>query len=95
LLLNNLEKIIQDRKKNPVEGSYTNSLQSAGLEHIAQKVGEEAVELVIAAISQSRERIVEETADLLYHLLVFLNAKGISLAEIEDELENRHTDSSK
>lgn len=94
-MLNNLEKIIQDRKKNPVEGSYTNTLQSVGLERIVQKVGEEAVELVIAAISQSRERIVEETADLLYHLLVLLNAKGISLAEIEDELENRHTDSSK
>ena len=94
-MLNNLEKIIQDRKKNPVEGSYTNMLQSAGLERIVQKVGEEAVELVIAAISHSRERTIEETADLLYHLLVLLDAKGITLAEIEDELENRHTDSSK
>ena len=89
-MLRKLECIIQDREKNPKQDSYTNTLLKAGYERIAQKVGEEAVELIIASGSQGRRRIIEETADLFYHLLVLLRSQGISLKEIETELENRH-----
>ena len=86
-----LEKIISDRKKNPSEKSYTASLFEAGINKIAQKVGEEATEVVIDAMDNNRERLKEETADLLYHLLVLLAEKGISLTEVSELLEKRHT----
>jgi phosphoribosyl-ATP pyrophosphohydrolase len=89
-MLNRLFEIIEDRKKNPREGSYTNRLLQQGNERVAQKVGEEAVEVVIAGVSQSRERLIGESADLLYHLLVLLAQRGISLSEVERELEQRH-----
>jgi len=90
-MLSELEKIIQDRRRNPVEGSYTNKLQDSGLERIMQKIGEEAVELIIAAGSQSKKRTIEETADLFYHMLVLLDAKDISLEDVENELRDRHS----
>ena len=81
----------KDRKTNPVEGSYTNRLLNKGYEKVAQEVGEEAVEVIVAAVKQGRQRTVEESADLIYHLFVLLVQQGISLAEVEEELEKRHT----
>lgn len=89
-MLNKLYEIIEDRKYNPVEGSYTNRLLNAGSEKTAQKVGEEAVELIIAASKQGHQRTIEESADLIYHLFVLLVQEGISLSEVEAELEKRH-----
>ncbi len=85
-----LEKIVLDRKKNPKEGSYTNSLFNSGINKIAQKVGEEAVELVIEAKDNNKELFVNEAADLLYHYTVLLAAKGIRLEEVEKVLRVRH-----
>ncbi len=94
-MLNKLFEIITDRKANPVEGSYTNSLLNAGDQKAAQKVGEEAVELIIAAGAQGRTRTIEEAADLIYHLFVLLVQQDISLEEVEAELEKRHAGSSR
>ena len=85
-----LEGIILDRKKNPKEGSYTNSLFNSGINKIAQKVGEEAVELVIEAKDNNKELFVNEAADLLYHYTVLLAAKGIKFEEVEKVLRSRH-----
>jgi len=93
-MLNELYQIVQDRKQNPKGGSYTNQLLSEGYQKIAQKVGEEAVEVIIAAGKQGRQRVIEETADLIYHLWVLLVNEGIDLEEIEAELEVRHRGSS-
>lgn len=89
-MLNKLFEIVEDRNNNPVEGSYTNKLLNAGYEKAAQKVGEEAVEVIIAASNQGRQRTIEESADLIYHLFVLLVQQGISLTEVEAELEKRH-----
>ena len=88
-----LEKIIADRKSNPVKGSYTNNLLDAGINKIAQKVGEEAVELVIEAKDNNRELFLGESADLMYHFLVLLAAKSIKLAEVVEVLSKRHQQS--
>jgi phosphoribosyl-ATP pyrophosphohydrolase/phosphoribosyl-AMP cyclohydrolase len=88
--LRQLESIISDRKTNPKEGSYTHQLLSEGLEKISKKVGEEATETVVAALGQSDERVISEVADLFYHTLVLLAARGLSLAAVEGELERRH-----
>ena len=88
--LHQLAAIIQERKDaNPSE-SYTASLFDKGLNKITQKVGEEAVELVIEAMDDNRELFVGESADLLYHFLTLLNYKGVALQEVEIELEKRH-----
>ena len=89
-MLNQLFEIIEDRKANPTAKSYTASLFAAGEDRILQKVGEEAVEVIIAAKGQGKERIVEEVSDLFYHTLVLLAAKGLSLSDVEDELRRRH-----
>ena len=89
-MLNELSLIIEDRKANPVEGSYTNRLLEAGEDEILKKVGEEAVEVILAAKAQGNQRLVEEIADLLYHSLVLLSARGLSMADIEEELSRRH-----
>jgi phosphoribosyl-ATP pyrophosphohydrolase len=88
--LTELEAIIGERKQSPKEGSYTSGLFAEGTPRIAQKVGEEAVEVIVAALSQSRERQVEETADLFFHLLVLLAIQGITLDEVRAELQRRH-----
>ena len=82
--------VIEDRKQNPSEKSYTSSLFKAGLPEIAQKVGEEGTEVVIAALAQDDQRLIEEVADLTYHTLVLLSARGLSPAEVLSELEKRH-----
>ncbi|MDJ0909585.1 MAG: phosphoribosyl-ATP diphosphatase [Woeseiaceae bacterium] len=86
-----LEEIIRDRFENPVEGSYTAKLAAAGTKRIAQKVGEEGVELALASVDGDKEEIVAEAADLVYHLLVLLNRQDLSLADVSDELERRHS----
>lgn len=82
--------VIEDRKKNPSEKSYTASLFKEGLPKIAQKVGEEATEVVVAALAQDDQRLIEEVADLTYHTLVLLSARGLSLTDVLSELEKRH-----
>ena len=89
-MLNKLFEIIEDRKANPSEKSYTASLFAEGEDRICQKVGEEAVEVIIAAKGQGDQRIIEETADLFYHTLVMLSFKGLTLGDVEDELRKRH-----
>jgi phosphoribosyl-ATP pyrophosphohydrolase/phosphoribosyl-AMP cyclohydrolase len=86
-----LQAVIHSRKASPKEGSYTTSLFQAGINKIAQKVGEEAVELVIEAKDQNDERFLNEAADLLYHYLVLLAAKNKTLADVEEALGRRHT----
>jgi phosphoribosyl-ATP pyrophosphohydrolase/phosphoribosyl-AMP cyclohydrolase len=85
-----LDSVIAGRKADPQAGSYTNRLLEEGLEKISQKVGEESTETIVAALGQSDERLVGEAADLLYHTLVLLAARGLSLADVEAELERRH-----
>jgi len=84
-----LEKTISDRIDNNIEGSYTNKLYQKGINNIAQKVGEEAVELIIEAKDDNDELFQNEAADLLYHYIVLLKAKGFSLLDIEGVLQNR------
>jgi len=88
--LRHLQQVIQDRKTNPSEGSYTTMLFSKGINKVAQKVGEEAVELVIEAKDDNAELFLNEAADLLYHYLVLLVAKGHRLEEVIAVLEERH-----
>jgi phosphoribosyl-ATP pyrophosphohydrolase/phosphoribosyl-AMP cyclohydrolase len=85
-----LETIISDRKKSAPKDSYTAKLFNAGLNKISQKVGEEATEVVIAALKEGPDELKNEVADLLYHLLVLLQAKDISLNEVATILANRH-----
>ena len=85
-----LEQIIVDRKNNPSEKSYTSSLFEKGINKIAQKVGEEAIELVIESKDNDANLFKNEAADLLFHYLILLQAKGHSLSEIQDILISRH-----
>ena len=85
-----LEKIITDRYENPVEGSYINKMRAKGLNKIAQKVGEEGVETVIAALAETEEEFIGEASDLLFHLTFLLKEKGLSLQDIAKNLEKRH-----
>ncbi|KAA3646594.1 MAG: phosphoribosyl-ATP diphosphatase [Chloroflexi bacterium] len=89
-MIQKLYEIIQDRKANPKEDSYTNTLLNAGEDEILKKVGEESVEVILAAKGQGKARLVEEVADLMYHSLVLLVQQDVSLAEVEGELERRH-----
>ena len=86
-----LEEIIEDRKNNPSEESYTSSLFAKGINKIAQKVGEEAVEVVIEAKDENQELFENEVADLVYHLLILLIEKNTSFREIEKNLLRRST----
>jgi len=85
-----LENIITDRYENPVEGSYINKMRSKGLNKIAQKVGEEGVETVIAALAETEEELIGEASDLVFHLLFLLKEKGLSIQDIAKNLEKRH-----
>lgn len=84
-----LENIIANRLKNPLEGSYTNKLYNRGLNKMAQKVGEEAVELVIEAKDSNDELFINEAADLMYHYILLLQAKGFSLNDVAKVLKSR------
>lgn len=82
--------VIADRQKNPKEGSYTNRLLDEGQDEILKKIGEEAVEVILAASNQGDERLVSELADLTYHCLVLLAARGLQPADITAELDRRY-----
>jgi phosphoribosyl-AMP cyclohydrolase / phosphoribosyl-ATP pyrophosphohydrolase len=84
-----LENTIRDRRQHQPEGSYTAKLFQEGVGRIAQKVGEEAIETVVAALQQDREALKEETADLLYHLMVLLEDRGLEIADVAKVLKKR------
>lgn len=89
LLLANLYKVIESRERERPEGSYTTYLFNSGLDKILKKVGEESAETIIAAKNDDVSRLTSETADLVFHLLVLLVARGVSLDEVRKELERR------
>ena len=89
--ISRLETIVRERLKNPSDESYTAKLAAAGTKRIAQKLGEEGVELALAATSGDREEIIDEAADLVYHLIVLLADQGLSLTDIANRLEIRHS----
>ena len=89
-ILDELQAIINDRKRNPKAGSYTNRLFDEGTSRIAQKVGEEAVEVVVAALTHEREAQINEFCDLFYHTIVLMTHLDITLYDVFAELEKRH-----
>ncbi len=90
LFLTELQDFIEKRHEEMPEGSYTTSLFRDGLNRMSQKVGEEALELVIEATNGSNERMVYEGADMLYHLIVLLTSKGLRIEDLASELQQRH-----
>jgi phosphoribosyl-ATP pyrophosphohydrolase/phosphoribosyl-AMP cyclohydrolase len=88
--LSRLEGVIEQRIAENPEGSYTARLFAKGPKRIAQKVGEEGVEVALAAVTESDDKVVSESADLLYHLLVLLKSRGVTLTRVVAELESRH-----
>jgi phosphoribosyl-ATP pyrophosphohydrolase len=88
-VLDELFATILDRQAHPTSGSYTVSLLSAGEDEVLKKVGEEAMEVILAAKGQGDERLTAEVADLFYHLLVLLASRGLALSDVEAELERR------
>jgi phosphoribosyl-ATP pyrophosphohydrolase len=87
--LHDLEQRVKERAKASPDVSYTRKLLDKGIAHCAKKLGEEAVETALAAVGEDRERLTAEAADLIYHLLVVLEARGIALAEVEAVLAER------
>jgi phosphoribosyl-ATP pyrophosphohydrolase len=87
--LHDLERRVNDRARESADVSYTRKLLDRGVNHCAKKLGEEAVEAVIAAVGEDKDRMIAEAADVLYHLLVVLHARGITLDEVEAELGAR------
>jgi phosphoribosyl-ATP pyrophosphohydrolase len=87
--LHDLEKRVQDRAQQSADVSYTRKLLDRGMIHCAKKLGEEAVEAAIAAVGEDKSRMVAEAADVLYHLLIVLHARGVTLDEVEAELGAR------
>ena len=85
-----LESIIAQRLRTRSEASYTAKLAEAGLPEVARKVGEEAVEVALASVTESDDRLIDETADLLFHVLILLQMKSRSLADVVARLESRH-----
>ena len=88
-IMRELYSVILDRKEHPVEGSYTNYLFDKGTDKISKKLGEEAVEVVIAASQRDRKATIQEIADLEYHLLILMADRGITLDDVETELRSR------
>jgi phosphoribosyl-ATP pyrophosphohydrolase len=85
-----LFEVIEDRKNHPTEKSYTAGLFAEGLPKIAQKVGEESAEVIVAALAQDDQRLIEEVADLTFHVLVLLSARGLNIEGVLTELKKRH-----
>ncbi len=88
-IIEELHEIIEDRRENPKEDSYTSSLLENGEDSILEKIGEESVEVILASKQEKEEEIIHESADLIYHLLVLLTSKKIDIEEVFEELENR------
>ena len=93
--LSRLEDIIQDRIEQPSDDSYVSRLVASGEKRVAQKIGEEAVELSLASVAGDSEELLNEAADLVFHLLVLLKSNGLSLREVSDILLQRHQASAK
>ena len=91
MTLDQLFELVRSRRENAPAGSYTAKLFAAGEDEMVKKVGEEAIEVVLAVKGQGNQRVVEEMADLYYHSLVLLASRGLSLADVEAELERRHS----
>jgi phosphoribosyl-ATP pyrophosphohydrolase len=87
--LHDLERRVAERSRASAEESYTRVLLDRGVEHCAKKLGEEAIETALAAVKEDRQQLIAEAADLIYHLLVVLKARGIALAEVEAVLAQR------
>ncbi len=87
--LADLEKRVHERAQASAKDSYTRALLDKGIDHCVKKLGEEAIETAIAAVQNDKGRLTAEAADLLYHLLVVLEARGVTLAEVEAELAKR------
>jgi phosphoribosyl-ATP pyrophosphohydrolase len=87
--LADLEKRVHERAKASAAESYTRTLLDRGVDHCAKKLGEEAIETVLAALQDNKGKLIAEAADLLYHLLVLLEARGVTLAEVEAALDKR------
>ena len=87
--IHDLEKRVRERAKASAHASYTRKLLDQGVVHCAKKLGEEAIETVLAAVEEDRPRLIAEAADLIYHLLVVLEARGITLADVEAKLAER------
>jgi phosphoribosyl-ATP pyrophosphohydrolase len=88
-VMDQLYRIIDSRLKEMPEGSYTASLAKRGKGYVARKVGEEAVEVVVASLTEGTERVISETADLIYHLLVLMALEGVKPEEVYEELRRR------
>ena len=89
-ILHCLEKLIDERKINPIDNSYTNYLLDCGIDKVCKKIGEEASETIIAAKNNNQDELVGEIADLMYHLMVLMNIKEIKFSEVENLLKKRH-----
>ncbi len=89
-MLDELFEIIEGRKKDLPDGSYTVQLMNAGENAILRKIGEESLEIIFASKDEGRQRLIEESADLIYHLWVLLSYKGVSLEQVKAELAKRH-----
>ena len=87
--LHDLEQRVKERAAASAEMSYTRKLLDRGVAHCAKKLGEEAIEVALAAVGEDRERLIAEAADLVYHLVVVLQARGVALAEVEAALAAR------
>jgi phosphoribosyl-ATP pyrophosphohydrolase len=87
--LADLERRISERAEASATESYTRALMDKGVAHCAKKLGEEATETALAAVQEDKSRLISESGDLIYHLLVLLKARGITLAEVETELARR------
>ena len=87
-----LEEIVRKRLEEGSEESYTARLAASGTKRVAQKVGEEGVELALAATSGSQQETIDEAADLVYHVIVLLNERGLSLEDVAHRLRTRHSD---
>ncbi len=90
-VLDSLYRIVEDRSKNPREGSYTNYLLDTGMDKILKKIGEEAAEVIIGAKNPGKQETIYEIADLLYHITVLMLQKGIEYKEVYRELDSRHS----
>lgn len=88
--IDELWQILQERQAQPQPGSYTADLLAQGEDEIVKKIGEEAVEVILAVKGQGDERVISETADLIYHILVLLLARGLSWQDVQNELAKRH-----
>lgn len=90
MFLSELQRFIEKRHEEMPEGSYTTSLFKSGCGRMAQKVGEEAIESVIEAMANNNERLIYETSDMIYHLIVLLTSKGLKIEDLAQELQKRH-----